>query len=126
MAVALVESHSDPRSALEPDRRAHSLAVGRNAEDASAGIAASLQSDLAAAAALPDVVFEHADTGFHALDGARFLAAQGFSAAVCHLVVRHSASTSEAEERRVDLSVYADFAVSQDSGRPMQCCGGPT
>jgi hypothetical protein len=35
---------------------------------------------------------------------------------VCHLVAHHTASTVGAEERGLDLSLGADFAVGQDLG----------
>ena len=114
MAVTLVESYGDLLAALKDDRRTHSLAVGRKAEAAAAGIAPALRADLAAAAALHDIGYGHVESGFHPLDGARFLARAGFSAVVCNLVVHHSASTYEAEERGIDLAVYEDFAVDQD------------
>ena len=114
MAGTLVESYGDQLAALTDDRRAHSLAVGRKAEAAAAGIAPALRADLTAAAVLHDIGYGHVETGFHPLDGARFLARAGFSPVVCNLVVHHSASTYEAEERRIDLVVYADFAVDQD------------
>lgn len=43
----------------------------------------------------PDVV----DTGFHALDGARWLAGRGVPQGVVSLVARHSGAKYEAEER---------------------------
>jgi hypothetical protein len=116
MAVALVESYDDLLAVLGDDRRAHSVAAGRKAQDAAAGIAASLRADVAAAAVLHDIGYGHVETGFHPLDGARFLAREGFSAVVCHLVAHHSASTYEAEERGIDLAGYARFAVDRDLG----------
>lgn len=116
MSMALVESYGDLLSVLEEDRRTHSLAVGRKAESAAAGVVPALRSDLAAAAVLHDIGYGHVETGFHPLDGARFLARQGFSPVVCNLVVHHSGSTFEAEERGLGLSVYAQFAVDQDLG----------
>lgn len=50
------------------------------------------------------------------LDGARFLARQGVPRSLCHLVVHHSASTLEAEERGIDLAVYDEFVVERDLG----------
>ena len=114
MAVRLAESYGDLLAALKDDRRAHSVAVGRKAEDAVAGIAPALRADLTAAAALHDIGYAHVETGFHPLDGARFLARAGFSPVVCNLVVHHSASTYEAEERGIDLELYAEFAVDKD------------
>jgi hypothetical protein len=111
MAAALLDSYGDLLGALQPQRRMHSLAVGRKAEAAASGVPAALRSDLVAAAVLHDIGYAHPETGFHPLDGARVLAGAGFSARVCHLVVHHSASTWEAEVRGVGLEVYADFAV---------------
>ena len=102
MAVRMVESYGDLLAALKDDRRAaHPLTVGRKAEAAAAGIAPALRADLTAAAVLHDVGYGHVETGFHPLDGARFLARAGFSAVVCNLVVHHSASTYEVDQ---DLS----------------------
>lgn len=41
---------------------------------------------------------ETAETGFHALDGARYLAANGYPERLCALVAHHSAALAEAEE----------------------------
>ena len=114
MAVALVESYGDLLAVLTDDRRAHSLALGRKAEAAAARIAPALRADVAVAAVLHDIGYGHVETGFHPLDGARFLAREGFSPVVCNLVVHHSASTYEAEERGIDLAAYEDFVVDQD------------
>ena len=87
--------------------------VGK-AEEAAAGIAPALRADLTVALVLHDIGYGHVETGFHPLDGARFLAREGFSPVVCNLVAHHSASTYEAEERGIDPVVYADFAVDQN------------
>jgi hypothetical protein len=42
---------------------------------------------------------ELAITGFHPLDGARYLTGEGYSERLCALVAHHSAATFEAEER---------------------------
>lgn len=112
VGTALVNLYDELLRALEPDRRAHSLAVGRKAEAAASTVRAAVRSDLVTAAVLHDIGYAHPGTGFHPLDGARFLDGLGFSRAVCHLVVHHSGSTWEAEERGLDLTVYAEFAVS--------------
>ena len=105
--------YDDLLGALAPARRAHSLVVGRKVAAVASRVPAALRSDLVAAAVLHDVGYAHPDTGFHPLDGARFLQAEGFSRWVQHLVVHHSASTWEAEERGLSLDVYADFAVEE-------------
>jgi hypothetical protein len=111
VAGALLDSYGDLLSALDPERRRHSLAVGRKAEAVASQVPAALRADLVAAAVLHDVGYGYPETGFHPLDGARVLARAGFSARICHLVVHHSASTWEAEERGLSLAVHADFAV---------------
>lgn len=116
MAAALVDSDGDLLSVLHEDRRAHSLAVGRKADSAAVNASSALRSDLVAAAVLHDIGYGHVVTGFHPLDGARFLQRTDFSPVVCNLVVHHSGSTFEAQERGLDLSVYAEFAVEQDLG----------
>lgn len=63
-----------------------------------------------------DIGYGHLDSGLHALDGARFLAAEGFSPIVCSLVAHHTASTFSAEERGIDLTAYRVFQVPQDLG----------
>src|SRR6478752_4231416 len=104
-------------AAMMPDRRAHSLAVGRKVTAAAHIAPKSQRSDLVAAAYLHDIGYCHLQSGFHPIDGAQFLAQQGFSRAVCHLVAHHSASVEEAKERGIDLSVFAQFAVGKDLGR---------
>ena len=112
----MADVYGDLLEALEPDRRAHSLAAGRKAAESAMHVGAALRADLVAAAVLHDIGYRQADTEFHPLDGARFLAGQGFSRRVCHLVVHHSASTYEAEERGIGLVVYREFAVDEDLG----------
>jgi putative nucleotidyltransferase with HDIG domain len=107
-------------AALEPDRRAHSLEVGRKAASVAGLVEDGLRQEFEVAAVLHDIGYAYTETDFHALDGARFLARHGFSRAVCHPVVHHSASTLEAEERGIDLAVYDEFAVDRDLGQAHQ------
>ena len=99
---------------LERDRQAHCTEVGRKVARVSSRAPEWVRSELVAAAMLHDIGYAHPDTGFHALDGARFLHAAGFSPVVCCLVLNHSASTYEAEVRGIAPSIYAEFAVDQD------------
>ena len=115
-AMRLVDAYADLLTSLKDDRRAHSIAVGQRSAGAAKPVRPALRADLIAAATLHDIGYGHVDTGLHPLDGARFLAGLGFSPVVCNLVVHHSASTFEAEERGVDLAVYREFAVDQDLG----------
>lgn len=104
----------DLLTVLEPDRRAHSLEVGRKVAGVAGLAAAAVRADLVAAAILHDIGYGHPATGFHPLDGAMFLAGLGFPATVCHLVAHHSASVLEADERGIDRGVYDAFHVDGD------------
>lgn len=73
MAVALVDAYGDLLSALEEERRAHSVAVGTKAAAAAPRVPSAMRSDLVAAAVLHDIGYAHQESGFHPLDGARFL-----------------------------------------------------
>lgn len=108
----------DLLAVLEDDRRAHLLAAGRKAAEASQGVGAGLRSDLVTAATLHDIGYGHSVLDFHPLDGAAYLAELGFSPVVCHLVAHHSASTFEAEERGIDLAAYDRFSVGRDDLGP--------
>ncbi|MGL5827175.1 MAG: HD domain-containing protein [Nocardioides sp.] len=99
---------------LEPDRRAHSVAVGLKVAMQVHRLEPDVRDTAVTAALLHDIGYGYPTTGFHPLDGARFLAAQGFPVEVCHLVIHHSASTYEARERGIDLGVYREFAVERD------------
>lgn len=83
------------------DRWTHTQAVGRRAEAASAVVDQSEKSALMAAAWLHDIGYapEVARTGFHPLDGARFLKSIGAPDRVVNLVANHSCARFEAWER---------------------------
>ena len=93
------------------------MAVGRKAAAEAWRVEPAVRADLAAAAVLHDIGYGHVVTGCHPLDGARFLAAEGFSRTVCKLVAHHSASTVEAEERGIHLATYDEFATDRDLGQ---------
>lgn len=116
MSAMLASMYADLLSVLTVDRRAHSLAVGAKAGLAADRLAPWVRSDLVVAATLHDIGYGHVVSGFHPLDGARFLAGADFSATVCHLVAHHTASTYEADERGIDLAAYAEFAAAGDLG----------
>jgi HD domain len=105
---------------LEPDRRVHSVMVGLKVAAEAHRLPSALRAMAITAGLLHDIGYGHPATGFHPLDGARFLAGQGFAVEVCHLVVHHSASTFEARERGIDLDVYGEFAVGRDLGEAHQ------
>ncbi|MET7468417.1 HD domain-containing protein [Micromonospora sp. NPDC005599] len=57
----------------------------------------------------PDIV----DTGFHALDGARWLLRQAFRPRLASLVAHHSCASYEAEERGLKPALMAEFPLEQ-------------
>jgi hypothetical protein len=117
VSVVLERSlYADLLGRLTKDRQAHSVAVGRKAATAADRVAPWLRSDLVAAATLHDIGYGHVRTGFHPLDGARFLADAGFSAIVCHLVAHHTASMYEADERGIDRGAFAEFPGGEELG----------
>jgi hypothetical protein len=93
-----------------PNRWAHVRSVADEAQR----IGRIMEEDaelLVAAAVLHDVGYAPsvAVTGFHPLDGARYLAGLGASDRLCCLVARHSCAIKEAEMRDLGAEV-ADFA----------------
>jgi predicted hydrolase (HD superfamily) len=100
-----------------PRRWVHVQAVGRKAlevgrqlftpEDGGALAMSAILHDVGYA---PDLV----KTGFHPLDGARWLRAEGWDERVTGLVAHHSCATIEAEERGLKAELEAEF-VNEDS-----------
>ena len=92
-----------------PRRWAHVRGVADKAEQVVASLALSGEA-LVAAAWLHDVGYapEVIDTGFHPLDGARYLASIGAPARIVNLVARHSNAILEAEFRGIGRRV-AEF-----------------
>ncbi len=81
------------------DRWTHVQSVGRTADDLAAqGL--DIPEDVISAAWLHDIGYATplADTGFHPIDGARWLAAQGAPMQIVALVAYHSGARFEAEE----------------------------
>jgi putative nucleotidyltransferase with HDIG domain len=94
-----------------PRRWAHVQGVAGKAESVAASLALSGET-LVAAAWLHDVGYapDVTDTGFHPLDGARYLAGLGAPERVVNLVARHSYAILEAELRGLGrrLAVFPD------------------
>jgi hypothetical protein len=70
---------------------------------------------LEAAAWLHDIGYspELAETGFHPLDGARYLRdVHAADSTLCRLVANHSCAVIEAEERGLDRELSAEFPVT--------------
>jgi hypothetical protein len=102
-----------------PRRWAHVQGVAEKAERVAASLALS-DGALVAAAWLHDIGYapEVAGTGFHPLDGARYLAGLGIDERVVNLVGRHSYAILEAEFRGFGcwLAAFPDEGgVSRDA-----------
>lgn len=97
---------------LEPDRRRHSLEVGRKVAGVAGGLPASVRDDVLTAALLHDVGYTPTlvETGFHPVDGAQALRAMGFGPVVCDLVVTHTGSRWEATARGLTLTLIDDLS----------------
>ncbi|MDT3400351.1 HD domain-containing protein [Streptomyces sp. B1866] len=103
-------------SAPLPRRWAHSQGVARRAVEA-AGIFGDRADLLVAAAVLHDVGYAPrlAATGFHPLDGARFLRdVHGADDRLVRLVANHSFALLEAEERGLREVLEAEFPLLED------------
>jgi hypothetical protein len=95
-----------------PRRWAHIQGVGRRATVAASIFDPGERSVLISAALLHDLGYapDLAVTGFHPLDGARYLARIGTTERVVNLVARHSCAVKEAELRGLSdkLLAFAD------------------
>ena len=117
-----------------PDRWRHTVGVARRAEELAATVPDEDREDLVAAAWLHDIGYaeELIDTGFHPLDGARFLDRHLWPVRVSGLVARHSGAAFVAEARGLgdalavypneespvsDALTYADQTVGPDGCR---------
>lgn len=91
------------RTLLEPlgQRWMHTQGVARRAEELADAVELEDRELLIVAAWWHDLGYSPylAKTGMHQLDGARYLAAEGYPERLCALVAHHSAATLEAEER---------------------------
>ncbi|MDQ4039741.1 MAG: HD domain-containing protein [Actinomycetota bacterium] len=83
------------------DRWRHTRGVAARADRLASAVVTDDQELLLVAAHWHDLGYapELVVTGFHPLDGARFLAGEGYPARLCALIAHHSAAMFEAEER---------------------------
>lgn len=97
-----------------PRRWSHSKGVANKARTL-AGILGPDAELLEAAAVLHDVGYSPriVDTGFHPLDGARFLRAENVDERVVRLVAHHSCALLEAEERGLRQELEAEFPLEE-------------
>ncbi|MDN3241817.1 HD domain-containing protein [Glycomyces tritici] len=108
------EAFETSRAALQealPRRWAHVQAVGAKALAVGPKILSEPDADaLAIAAILHDIGYAPSivDTGFHPLDGARWLQRHGWDARIVNLVANHSCACLEADERdlRAELGEF--------------------
>lgn len=110
-AYSLSESLlSDPL----PRRWAHSIGVAKRARSLGPILGDDAEL-LEAAAVLHDIGYspEIAVTGFHPLDGARFLRDQGADERVVCLVAHHSCALLEAEERGLRQELESEFELER-------------
>lgn len=101
-----------------PRRFAHVLGVGRKAQLAAALFDPGDREILVASALLHDVGYAPrlATTGFHPLDGARFIADAHADGRLCALVAHHSCAYREAELR----GLSAELARWTDESTPLR------
>lgn len=107
LAAATSQRHL---ASLLPRRWLHVQAVAAKAEQL--GCLVGDDADLLTAAAwLHDIGYapDIADTGFHSLDGARWLLRQGFEARLAALVAHHSCAAYEADERGLGQALASEF-----------------
>jgi hypothetical protein len=115
--VAIARATAEQLLAGElPGRWSHVRAVGRKAEQIRPAFAPDDAVALAAAAWLHDIGYatDLVDTGFHPLDGARWLRSRGVDARVVTLVANHSCALVEAAERGLAEMLATEF-LAEDS-----------
>jgi putative nucleotidyltransferase with HDIG domain len=102
--------------AHEPHRLHHMAAVAGRATELCPSVPPTAADTLIAAAWLHDIGYAQqlCDTGFHPLDGARYLQRAGWPPAVCDLVAHHSGSRFVAQVRGLD-EYMRDFTFVEDS-----------
>ena len=117
----MVASAADlTRSVLyfNPDRLAHSQAAARRAELLALAVDRESAPLLVAAAWLHDIGYAPGlrDTGYHPIDGARYLQSLGWPPAICNLVAHHSGARFVATvlqlDRQLDPYPFSQDAIS--------------
>jgi hypothetical protein len=99
-----------------PDRLAHSQATARRAELLTVAVDPECALPLVAAAWLHDIGYAPGlrDTGFHPIDGARYLRTIGWPPAICNLVAHHSGARFVARVLQLD-SQLDPYPFSQNA-----------
>ncbi|WP_038841255.1 HD domain-containing protein [Salinispora arenicola] len=114
MAALVDTAWEAARQLLEtplPRRWSHVQAVVAKAERISAAVPVEDRDVLVASAWLHDVGYspDLVDTGFHSLDGGRWLRRERYDQRIAALVAHHSCAWLEAEERGLDEVLAAEF-----------------
>jgi putative nucleotidyltransferase with HDIG domain len=99
-----------------PRRWRHTVAVARRAADLSSALDLGKPA-LVESAWLHDIGYspDIVDTGFHPLDGARFLRQYGVDERVVCLVAHHSGALIEADERGLRDQLEGEFALERSA-----------
>lgn len=102
-----------------PRRWGHVQAVGAKAERVSVALDRADRGALIAAAWLHDIGYAQllVQSGFHPLDGARWLRRRGFDERVTCLVAHHTCAILEAEERGLAEELSAEFSQEDSPTR---------
>lgn len=104
--VGVAEQHLEPLG----NRWIHTQGVGARAAALAEAVPPEDRQLLVVAAWWHDIGYSPAirDTGFHALDGAAWLAALSYPDRLCGLIAHHSAAVYEARERGLSLDRWHD------------------
>jgi len=103
-------------AATEPRRWRHVQSVARRGEEIAAVVVPDTDV-LIAAAWLHDIGYapELVDTGFHPLDGARWLRRAGVDDRIAALVAHHSCASLEADERGLADALRSEFPPEESA-----------
>lgn len=109
--------------AVLPRRWSHVQAVAAKARSVAAAVPDEDRDVLVAAAWLHDVGYspDLVDTGFHSLDGGRWLRRQRFDDRIASLVAHHSCAWLEAEERGLDAVLAEEFPREESAVADALC-----
>lgn len=93
----------------DAERLAHSAAGARRAEELSATVGPAQRDPLVSVAWLHDIGYSPSirQTGFHPVDGARYLRQRGWPVAIQELVAHHSGSRFVARVRKLDPGLWS-------------------
>ncbi|MDG4778690.1 HD domain-containing protein [Micromonospora sp. WMMD961] len=131
MAALIDTAQEVARHLLEtqlPRRWSHVQAVAAKADRLSGAVPSEDREVLVAAAWLHDVGYspDLVDTGFHSLDGGRWLRRERFNERIAALVAHHSCAWLEADERGLGEDLAAEFVREETAVTDALCCADMT